>query len=144
MKNVLDFKPKAIKLIYPEIKFTYQNNKFNILNNINIDLNKVEQKAKELEEKYNKQQTIEKIKTEGLTYTLNNQTYKIPLTSKDAIGLIQVKNAFELGIQNTIMYFSNGVKIPLNKENFTELATWFSEKRNLLFVNPDKLLSEES
>ena len=100
--------------------------------------------VKEQQAIVNKQQAIEKVKKEGLDYTLNNKTYKIPLTSKDAIGMLQVAKAFELGIEETVIWFSNGTKGVIKKDEFEDLAKWFAEKRNLLFTNPEELLSKES
>ena len=58
----------------------------------------------------------------------------ISLTKDDALGLMQVKTAFELGITETIFRFKNGTVMPLTAESFTTLAQFFAEKRNSLFA----------
>ena len=141
---MIDFKIKAVKEIYGG-NFIIRGDKVTLKNGnvINLDNDEILQKAKELEEEYKKQQAIEKIKTEGLDYTLNGKTYKISLTNKDAMGMLQVAKAFELGIEETVIWFSNGTKGVIKKEEFENLAKWFAEKRNLLFTNPDELLKEK-
>jgi len=58
----------------------------------------------------------------------------VSLTSKDAVGLLQVQSAFALGVESTKFVFANGTVMTLDKESFVEFATWFAVERNKLFV----------
>lgn len=58
----------------------------------------------------------------------------VSLTSKDALGLMQVKTAFELGVTETNFIFQNGTVMHLTPETFTPLASWFAVERNKLFM----------
>ena len=58
----------------------------------------------------------------------------ISLTSKDALGLMQVKTAFELGVAETVFVFQNGTQMSLTTEPFPALAQFFAHERNKLFV----------
>jgi len=60
--------------------------------------------------------------------------YVISFTSDDAVGLMQVNSAFQLGITDTNIVFSNGTIMPINADDFQEFAIWFTEKRNAFFV----------
>ena len=73
-------------------------------------------------------------KTVGMAYELDGTTYIVPITNEDAIGLLQVKSGFELGLTNTVLNFSNGVHMPIAAEQFTEFALWFVVERNKFFV----------
>jgi hypothetical protein len=77
---------------------------------------------------------IEKAKKEGAVYTLNGVDYKISLTSDDAVGLMQIKTAFDLGVPKTVLYCANGTKVPLTPSDLMPLAQWFTQKRNQFFV----------
>jgi len=133
--KVYDIEEKDIPTDYK--KYDFIDGKFVL----NIDK---EAKINELEKTQLKLQKIQDLKKNGLDFTLNGTDYKIPLKSKDAMGLIQIKNAFELGVTSTVMYFSNGVQIPLNNKNdLNILAKFFAEKRNLLFTDPEKLLDND-
>jgi hypothetical protein len=77
---------------------------------------------------------IEKAKQEGSVYNLNGVNYKISLTSDDAIGLMQIKTAFDLGITKTVLYCANGTKVPLTPPDLMPLAQWFTQKRNQFFI----------
>ena len=70
----------------------------------------------------------------GSTYNLNNEDYKISFTKDDGDGLVQVKSAFELGLTQTIIHFSNGTKMPISLSEFTSFALWFVNKRNEFFL----------
>lgn len=72
--------------------------------------------------------TIEK--TEGAIYG----TYKVPFMNEDAIGMLQVKAGFEMGLANTNIEFSNGTIMPMSAAEFPAFAAWFVEKRNGYFV----------
>jgi len=101
--------------------------------------------VKSIRQKEDITKKVSKLKKEGIPYNINGVTYLIPIKNEDAIGLMQVKNAFELGITSTIMNFSNGVKLPINnKTELQKLLSWFSEKRNLVFTDPDNLLKDDN
>lgn len=73
-------------------------------------------------------------KAEGEVYTLNGVDYQVPFMKDDADGLLQVKEAFNLGINETVIYFTNGTKMPIVADEFMDFAIWFVEKRNSFFV----------
>ena len=58
----------------------------------------------------------------------------VSLTSKDALGLLQVKTAFELGVTKTNFKFQNGTVMEMTPEVFGTFAPWFAEKRNEFFI----------
>ena len=70
----------------------------------------------------------------GAPYTLDGIEYKISFTSEDGNGLTQVKSAFDLGVEATTIYFSNGTKMPITSVEFGAFAAWFAQKRNEFFV----------
>ena len=74
------------------------------------------------------------LKNTGYIYTLNNIDYQIPLIKDDADGLLQVKSAFDLGVTNTVIHFTNGIKMPITSSEFMEFAVWFVNKRNEFFL----------
>lgn len=69
----------------------------------------------------------------GDVYKLNDKEYTISFTKEDGDGLVQVKSAFELGLIYTVIHFSNGTKMPINKDDFIQFALWFVNKRNEFF-----------
>lgn len=69
-------------------------------------------------------------KTEGALYG----SYKVPFMNEDAIGMLQVKAAFEMGVTNTNIEFSNGTIMPMSVSDFPAFAAWFAQKRNGYFV----------
>ena len=73
-------------------------------------------------------------KSNGEVYTLNNVDYQVPFMKDDAYGVLQVKSAFDLGITNTVIYFTNGTKMPIQASEFMDFAVWFANKRNSFFV----------
>lgn len=73
-------------------------------------------------------------KAEGEIYTLNDVDYQVPFMKDDADGLLQVKSAFDLGVNYTVIHFTNGTKIPIASSEFIEFAIWFVNKRNSFFV----------
>jgi hypothetical protein len=60
--------------------------------------------------------------------------YRVPFKNEDAMGLLQVKAAFEMGITSTKIEFSNGTIMPIGATEFSAFALWFAEKRNGYFV----------
>lgn len=73
-------------------------------------------------------------KAAGDTYTLDGTDYVVPFTSADATGLLQVRAAFDFGVTETAMEFSNGVKMPLTPADFATFAPWFVARRNAFFT----------
>jgi len=73
------------------------------------------------------------LKEYGISYEVLNSE-PIPFSSKDAIGMLQVKAGFELGLADTVIEFSNGTKLPIKAEEFADFAAWFVTNRNKLFV----------
>lgn len=57
----------------------------------------------------------------------------VSFTSDDAMALLQVKAAFELGATSTVIEFSNGQKLPMTADKFLAFAGWFTAKRNAFF-----------
>jgi len=57
----------------------------------------------------------------------------ISFTKDDAMGMLQIKTAFELGVPKTIMKFSNGTELPISAKDFKDFAIWFAKKRNSFF-----------
>jgi hypothetical protein len=64
----------------------------------------------------------------------NYKGYQIPFTNEDAIGIMQVYRAFQLGITNTNIKFSNGTTMPIASKDFNEFDTWFANNRNSYFI----------
>jgi len=75
------------------------------------------------------EQELKKVKREGKDFN----GYQIPFTSDDAVGLLQVKSAFELGLDKTTIHFSNGTKMPITAEDFGDFAKWFVVERAKFF-----------
>ena len=70
----------------------------------------------------------------GAPYTLDGIDYQISFTSEDGNGVMQVRTAFDLGVEATTIYFSNGTKMPITSVEFGAFAAWFVQKRNEFFV----------
>ena len=70
----------------------------------------------------------------GGSYTIDGTEYQISFTADDGNGVTQVKAAFELGLPDTTIYFSNGTKMPITSAEFGAFAAWFVQKRNEFFV----------
>lgn len=73
-------------------------------------------------------------KSVGEIYTLNGIDYQIPFMKDDADGLMQVNAAFQLGVTETVIYFTNSVKMPITAAEFNDFAVWFVTKRNSFFI----------
>ena len=80
------------------------------------------------------EQSLELLKVEGEPYTLNGTSYQIPFKKDDADALLQVKAAFDLGVTSTVIYFTNGVKMPILPVEFSDFSAWFVSKRNAFFT----------
>ena len=70
----------------------------------------------------------------GAPYTLDGIDYQISFTADDGNGMTQVKTAFNLGVEATTIYFSNGTKMPITSAEFGAFAAWFAQKRNEFFI----------
>ena len=70
----------------------------------------------------------------GVPYMLDGIEYEISFTSEDGNGMMQVSTAFDLGVEATTIYFSNGTKMPITPAEFDAFAAWFVQKRNEFFV----------
>ena len=66
----------------------------------------------------------------GKEYQGNNVSF----TKEDADGVIQVKSAFEIGLQETIIHFKCGTKLPMKVEDFNDFTLWFMQERNKFFT----------
>lgn len=68
---------------------------------------------------------------------INGKDYNgntISFTKDDTDGVIQVKSAFEMGLQETIIHFKCGTKLPMKVEDFNDFALWFMQERNKFFT----------
>ena len=118
---------EAIRETYPEvINIVEDDNTFTCYDKdekvLNVDLSVVPE--------FSQKQLLSKSKREGEDY----QGYQIPFMNDDALALIQVKNAFDLGITSTNIEFSNGTIMPITATDFSEFALWFATKRNSFFM----------
>lgn len=73
-------------------------------------------------------------KADGEDYDLNGTIYRVPFTSEDANGLMQINVAFTMGIVDTKIHFSNGTVMPIAAIDFEAFALWFVAKRNSFFL----------
>lgn len=76
---------------------------------------------------------VDAVKNKGELYAETGVT--VPFTSKDAVGLLQIKSAFELGAEQTVMVFTNGERLPLTPDTFPDFAAWFVQKRNSFYIS---------
>ena len=70
----------------------------------------------------------------GVPYPLDGVEYQISFTSDDGNGLLQVKAAFDLGVEATNIHFENGTIMPITAGEFSAFAAWFVAKRNEFFI----------
>ena len=70
----------------------------------------------------------------GVPYPLDGVEYQISFTSDDGNGLLQVKAAFDLGVEATNIHFENGTTMPITAGEFSAFAAWFVAKRNEFFI----------
>jgi len=103
-----------------------------VVNDLSITQDELEAKVKELEAECEAEQATKKQKTEGKLYP--DTEYTVSFTKDDAMGMLQVKAAFELGLTETIIEFSNGTKMPMKADDFADFAKWFVIERNSFFV----------
>ena len=93
-----------------------------------------EQEQEELILKLEQSKARDEAMLAGTTYNLNNEDYKISFTKEDGDGLVQVKSAFELGLTQTTIHFSNSTKMLISSSEFQTFALWFVNKRNEFFI----------
>lgn len=72
------------------------------------------------------------LKKDGIIYP--GTDYKVPLDNAAALLMMQVKNAFEMGITFTNIKFDNGTVMPIQVAKFQDFAMWFVTERNKFFV----------
>lgn len=101
-----------------------------------LALEKQEQEEQAL--KLEQSKARDEVMLAGATYTLNDTDYKISFTKEDGDGLVQVKYAFELGLTQTTIHFSNSTKILISSSDFQAFALWFVNKRNEFFLISSK------
>ena len=97
-----------------------------------LEIERLEQKEQAL--KLEQSKARDEAMLAGAAYKINDTDYKISFTKEDGDGLIQVKSAFELGLTQTIIHFSNGIKMPISSSEFQAFALWFVNKRNEFFI----------
>jgi len=73
-------------------------------------------------------------KQNGEAYLLNGEDYRVPFMKDDADGVMQVKAAFDLGLTDTVIHFTNGTKMPITATEFRDFVVWFVTKRNSFFM----------
>jgi hypothetical protein len=84
---------------------------------------------------YADRKLISEAKATGEVYTLNGVDYQVPFMKDDADGLLQVKSAFDAGLlTETVVYFTNGTKMPITSEEFGAFVAWFVPKRDSFFT----------
>jgi hypothetical protein len=84
---------------------------------------------------YADRKLISEAKATGEVYTLNGVDYQVPFMKDDADGLLQVKAAFDAGLlTETVVYFTNGTKMPITSEEFDAFVAWFVPKRDSFFT----------
>ena len=71
-------------------------------------------------------------KNTGLPYLDTGIT--VPFTNEDAMGVLQVKAGFEMGLTGTVLYLSNGSKLPLTDAEFPDFSLWFMTNRSGFFT----------
>lgn len=125
---------KAIRNIYPSVvSIRNSTDAFDKDDNlVTLDKEKIDLEVSRLKSiKYEKDE-LAKLKTQGEFYL--DTEYKVSFTSDDALGLLQVKTAFELGVTSTNIEFINGTIMPISANDFQDFAVWFANKRNSFFV----------
>ena len=125
---------KAVYSLYPEVVKVFNNIPYDKDNNIvDIDKDLVATKMETLKAKRDRLKELREQKRKGKPY---KDIWKpISFTKDDAIGVLQVKAAFELGLAETIIEFSNGTKLPIKAEEFEDFAKWFVKERNKFFID---------
>lgn len=78
----------------------------------------------------------------GSVYSLNSVDYKVSLTNRDAIGVMQIFLAStELGLTSTNATFQNGTVIPFTSaREIIHFVKWFSTSRAAYFTSSNVIL----
>lgn len=108
----------------------YENEPQELVDALALEKQEQEEQALKLEQSKARDEAM----LSGATYTLNNIDYQISFAKEDGDGLVQVKSAFELGLTQTTIHFSNGIKMPISSSEFQAFALWFVNKRNEFFL----------
>lgn len=68
-------------------------------------------------------------------YTLNGTVYNVPL-DVDAQNTVTAVTVAKMSgvLSSTVIYFSNGVKMPITADEWLPFAIWFATKRNEKFL----------
>jgi hypothetical protein len=78
--------------------------------------------------------TLDKQSTSA-DYTLNGVTYSVPLDVDAQNTVTAITVAKMAGVfTNTVVHFSNGVKMPINSDEWVPFAEWFAINRNAKFL----------
>jgi len=64
----------------------------------------------------------------------NYKGTNVSLTNRDALAMLQIKTAFELGVKSTNIKFENGTVMEMKAEDFKDFAIWFAIERNKFFI----------
>lgn len=112
---------------YKNYGIVFENNKLLVRDSIIQEVEE-ERKSKEAAK------TRNALMLEGSIYTLNGIDYKVSFTKDDGDGMIQVKNGFDLGLENTVIHFDCGTKMPITSSEFLVFAKWFVTERNKFFI----------
>jgi hypothetical protein len=82
-------------------------------------------------EKFKDKENSRELKIQGKPYTDGGPN--ISFTKNDAVGVLQVKAAFALGIHNTTLEFDNETKLPIRAEDFQDFFSWYMKERLSFF-----------
>lgn len=76
----------------------------------------------------------ENARSEAMLLGFEYKGYKVSVTKGDGDALLQVKAAFEFGLNETIIHFKNGVNMPITSTEFNDFALAFVTERNKYFI----------
>ena len=108
----------------------YENEPQELVDALALEKQEQEEQALKLEQSKARDEAM----LAGVTYKINDTDYQVSFTKEDGDGLVQVKSAFELGLTQTTIHFSNGTKMPISSSECLEFALWFVNKRNEFFL----------
>lgn len=80
-------------------------------------------------------EALARVKYTGVPYSLNGIEYAIPLTvdAQQTVTAITVA-VMAQAIENTVVEFGNGTRMPILATEWMSFAEWFAGERNKLFV----------
>ena len=96
----------------------------------NITQTDIDAKIAEVQTRVDDEDAKHEAKLVGADYN----GYMVSLTNEDAMALLQVKAAFDMGITNTNIYFANGTVLPMTPTEFGDFSAWFVQQRNNFFI----------